>query len=107
MPGLVERLHFIIEGAGARLRDDAATDCIKRTIASWAIGIVPLAKVEKGQLRRRCANRPGPGNLTTPKDKVETLPVEANTGSAYPGIVFGLANQIGRASCRERVCQYV
>src|SRR3546814_8620556 len=77
------------------------------TIASWAIGRVPLAKVEKGQLRRRCANRPGPGNLTTPKDKVETLPVEANTGSAYPGIVFGLANQIGRASCRERVCQYV
>src|SRR3546814_18796002 len=93
MPGLVERLHFIIEGAGARLRDDAATECIKRTIASWAIGRVPLAKVEKGELRRRCANRPGPGNLPTPKDKVETLPVEAN--------------KIGRASCRERVCQYV
>src|SRR3546814_10802351 len=53
------------------------------------------------QVITRLYYRAAPGFCMLPA----TMPPHHNDGSAHPGVKHGV--QIGRASCRERVCQYV
>src|SRR3546814_11570203 len=75
------------------------------TLAYETPGIVVLSLARKA-LRSGLCHRLHKGDGKSQVGIID-LPGEGSDGSHLPRQPFGITVEIGRASCRERVCQYV
>src|SRR3546814_10999271 len=76
-----------------------AQQCVKLSLTNRSIGLIPLAS----------GNGAGNTNIVASSDQFETLPKAKSRPDRRlaPQSALDTRTQIGRASCRARVCQYV
>src|SRR3546814_19400671 len=91
----------------------ATSGCAGAGEACSAFGVLPVGGLALGQRLQRLRKAPGAGVLSPgPRDPLDVLAAVAGGERVErlprPGVLaHGKRGEIGRASCRERVCQYV